>query len=54
MLVSKICMQCYIVTMTIINICIQIDKNVATTWSPMYTEFTQFLVYAKDHVYFVY
>ena len=41
-------------TMNIINIFIKIDKNVATTWSPMYSECIQLSVCAKDHVYFVY
>ena len=56
LLVSKICMQCYIVpmTMNIIIIFIKIDKNVATTWSPMYCEYIQHSVYAKYHFYFVY
>ena len=41
--VSKMCIQLYLVTMTmnIINIFITIDKNVATTWSPMYNEYIQ-------------
>ena len=56
LLVSKLCMQYYIVTMTmnIINMFIQFDKNVATTWSPMYSECIQLSVYSNDHVYFVY
>ena len=41
-------------TMNIINIFIKIDKNVATTWSPIYSECIELSVfmYAKDHVSF--